>query len=96
MLGCPAGIIGVAESKGLDAYVIIVRQEAKILDMRIGEVLRKWRRASDMGVREAAAEIGISHGTLSRIERGEDVDGRTMLKLIVWLMGSEKVERLQR
>lgn len=58
--------------------------------MRIGDVLRKWRRASDMGIREAAEIIGVSHGTLSRIERGEAIDGKTMLKLIVWLMGEDK------
>ncbi len=43
--------------------------------MKLGDVLRKWRRASDLNVREAAVILGISHGTLSRIERGEKMDG---------------------
>lgn len=53
--------------------------------MRIGEVIRRWRRASDIGLREAAAEIGVSHGTLSRIERDEEMTGETMAKLLAWL-----------
>jgi transcriptional regulator with XRE-family HTH domain len=57
--------------------------------MRLGEVLRKWRRASDLGVREAAKELGISHGTLSRIERGENMDGETLAKVLRWLMEAE-------
>jgi len=55
--------------------------------MKLGEVLKKWRRMSDIGVREAAKEIGISHGTLSRIERGEAMDGNTLAKILVWLVG---------
>jgi transcriptional regulator with XRE-family HTH domain len=33
-----------------------------------------------------AADIGISHGTLSRIERGEAVDGVTLIKILFWLL----------
>jgi transcriptional regulator with XRE-family HTH domain len=54
--------------------------------MKLGDVLRKWRRASDLGIREAAAQIGISHGTLSRIERGENMDGAILAKVIIWLL----------
>lgn len=54
--------------------------------MKLGDVIRKWRRAEDIGVREAAKLIGISHGTLSRIERGEKMDGDTLAKILKWLM----------
>lgn len=54
--------------------------------MKLGEVLKKWRRMSDIGVREAAKEIGVSHGTLSRIERGEAMDGNTLAKILRWLL----------
>ena len=57
--------------------------------MRLGTVLRLWRRMADKGVREVAAEIGISHGTLSRIERGEPMDGVTLAKLLLWLFEKE-------
>ena len=53
--------------------------------MKLGEVLRRWRRNSDIGLREASREIGISHGTLSRIERGEQMDAQTLAKILVWL-----------
>jgi transcriptional regulator with XRE-family HTH domain len=53
--------------------------------MRIGIVLRRWRRGEDLGIREAAREIGISHGTLSRIERGEKMDADTLVKLFRFL-----------
>lgn len=53
--------------------------------MKLGEVIRKWRKMSDVGIREAAKEIGVSHGTLSRIERGEVMDGKTLVKILAWL-----------
>lgn len=53
--------------------------------MKLGEVIRRWRRNSDVGLREAAREIGISHGTLSRIERGEEMDAKTLVKILAWL-----------
>jgi transcriptional regulator with XRE-family HTH domain len=52
-------------------------------------VLRQWRKMTDRGVREVAAEIGISHGTLSRIERGEPMDGVTLAKILQWLFGKD-------
>jgi transcriptional regulator with XRE-family HTH domain len=54
--------------------------------MRIGEVLRKWRRHSDLGVREAAKQIGLSVATLSRVERGAAMDAATLAKIICWLL----------
>lgn len=58
--------------------------------MRLGEVIRRWRKMSDIGIREAAREIGVSHGTLSRIERGEAMEGTTLAKVLGWLMSSEQ------
>ena len=57
--------------------------------MKLGEVIRKWRAMSELGVREVAKEIGISHGTLSRIERGEAMDGLTLTKILIWLLSAE-------
>lgn len=53
--------------------------------MKIGELLRSWRQKRDVGVRELAREVGVSHGTISRIERGEIMDAVTMIKLMRWL-----------
>lgn len=43
------------------------------------------RRRSNMGVRAAAAEIGISPTTLTRIEKGHVPDVATLDKLSAWL-----------
>ena len=58
--------------------------------MKLGEVIRRWRKMSEIGIREAAAEIGVSHGTLSRVERGEPMQGETLAKILAWLFASEK------
>jgi len=54
--------------------------------MKLGEVLRKWRVMADLGIREVAADMGISAATLSRIERGESMDGRTLGRIWSWLV----------
>jgi len=56
--------------------------------MKLGDLLRKWRRASDFNLQEASARIGISVATLSRIERGYAMNGDVLAKVLVWLLGS--------
>jgi transcriptional regulator with XRE-family HTH domain len=53
--------------------------------MVIGQVIYSWRQKHDIGVREMGQRLGLSHGTVSRIERGGQVDAETMLKLVNWL-----------
>jgi len=55
--------------------------------MRLGAILRKWRAVQEISTRTLAAEIGISAATLSRIERDEDMDGKTLAKILNWLTG---------
>jgi transcriptional regulator with XRE-family HTH domain len=55
--------------------------------MMIGELLANWRYMRKLNVRDAAAVIGISTSSFSRIERGYTPDGEMMYKLIVWLFG---------
>ena len=54
--------------------------------MKLGEVIRQWRYITRVGVREVAKQIGTSAGTLSRVERGENPDGATLAKILVWLL----------
>ena len=49
---------------------------------------------AEKGVREVAAEIGISHATLSRVERGFLPDLETFGKLCRWL-GADPAEILK-
>ncbi len=46
---------------------------------------RVARKRGSMGIRAAAAEIGISAATLSRIERGHVPDIRTLSKVCAWV-----------
>ena len=54
--------------------------------MKLGDILRRWRRSADLSTREAAAEIGLSVATLNRIERGMAFDGKTLAVILRWLM----------
>ena len=56
--------------------------------MRIGDVLRKWRKMSDFTLKDAAKEIGVTLSTLARIESGEMMDGETLAKILTWLISS--------
>lgn len=53
--------------------------------MRVGPMIRAWRAKHDLSVRDTAPRIGVSIATLSRIERGDQIDAETQLKLIVFL-----------
>ncbi len=55
-------------------------------EMKLGYVLKEWRWAKKLGVRAAAKLMGVSAPTLSRVERGENPDGKTLAKIIKWLL----------
>lgn len=59
----------------------------------ISQLLRLYMRVNEIGMRELGPEIGISAATVSRITRGESVDGLTMLKLINWLFNDRATNR---
>lgn len=54
--------------------------------MKLGQVLRKYRRVRDIGLREMAKEFQIGAATLMRIEQGYDMDGKTLAKILNWLL----------
>jgi len=56
---------------------------AKLSLTSIGPLLREKRGAR--GIRETAAEIGISYATLSRVENGKVPDLETFSKMCQWL-----------
>ncbi len=53
--------------------------------MRLGKILKGWRESQRLQLRTVADEIGLSHGTLSRIENGKAFDSGTLAKLLLWL-----------
>jgi len=54
--------------------------------MQLGDVLRDWRWARKLTVQEAAKMIGLSAATYNRIERGENMDGAVLAKILTWLL----------
>ncbi len=60
--------------------------------MNLAVVLRKWRLMSEITLRDAGKQIGVSAATLLRIEQGKGTDGRTMARLIAWLVAEARTE----
>lgn len=54
--------------------------------MRLGRILLRYRQSRDLTLRTLAAEIGVSMATLSRIEHGKEMDSRTLLRILVWML----------
>ena len=63
--------------------------------MKLGEVLRKWRKMSELDLRSAAKLMSIDAATLLRIERGHPPNGQTFMKVLIWLFDNERRERAQ-
>lgn len=58
--------------------------------MRLGQVIKRWRVMSEINLRDAAKMIGTSTATLSRIEQGENMDGKTLARIFEWLLSDWK------
>lgn len=58
----------------------------KVSETNLGRLMRLDRQVRNHGVRQVSADIGISAATLSRLERGHQIDSATMLKLWQWLL----------
>lgn len=52
----------------------------------VGRLLRLYRSVNEIGCLELARDLGISHATLSRVERGHAMDLDTWLKVQSWLL----------
>lgn len=53
---------------------------------KLGKVLVAWRHEQGLGIRAAAAVIGVSQATLCRIENGKPCDGKTLTTILFWLL----------
>lgn len=66
---------------------------ARILLEDLGRRLQQKR--GKLGIRAAAQQIGISHATLSRIERGHLPDLENFRKICVWLGEDPEASAIQ-
>jgi transcriptional regulator with XRE-family HTH domain len=55
----------------------------------LGRVLRRRRINEEIGIREAAKQMGVSSATLLRIEQGKAVNASTMIRVLNWLIGEK-------
>ena len=70
------------------AVCYVIRMAANSPQRRISLMIKAKRRETNLGVREAATDCGISAATLSRLERGvtpQLPDASTLTKLAKWL-----------
>lgn len=67
------------------AYFHSVQLVIHYAAMRLGKILKGWRENQKLQLRTVADDIGISHGTLSRIENDKPCDSGTLMKLLLWL-----------
>lgn len=58
--------------------------------MRLGMLLRLWRRRQGFTLRAAAERVGIHPSTLARVEHGEQMHGDTLATLLLWVLGREE------
>jgi transcriptional regulator with XRE-family HTH domain len=54
--------------------------------MKIGDLIRTWRVLEKMTLRGMADEIGLAVETYRRVERGDELQGRTLAKVIRWML----------
>lgn len=54
--------------------------------MKLGELIKEYRWAKRINVRDLAKIIGCSAATLSRFERGRNPDGITTTKILKWIL----------
>lgn len=52
----------------------------------LAEVLKEWRYAKRIGVRNAAKIMGLDHATLSRAENGKMPSAETLRTILIWLL----------
>ena len=56
----------------------------------IGKILKDYRYANRIGIRELAKQLNISSATLCRIESGKAMEQETIVKLFNVLFGKSK------
>lgn len=61
--------------------------------MKLAQILKTWRICSSLnetgyGIRDISKQIGISTASLSRLENGKEISGKSMFKIMLWLFAN--------
>ena len=54
--------------------------------LNIGKVIKGWRWANKIGIREGAQRIGLRTSTLCRLEQGKEISGANLAQVVRWLL----------
>ena len=57
--------------------------------MNLGKVLKDWRWANKMSMRDAGKIWGLGAATVMRLEQGHDPDAKTFKKIFIWLLSEQ-------
>ncbi len=57
--------------------------------MKLGQILASWRWANKLTLRAAGEQIGVSPATLQRLEKGEVVQGDSLVKVLQFLLETD-------
>jgi len=60
----------------------------KIQPMNLCEVIRQYRWAEKLSVRDCAFNIGIGYNTLHRLEHGKEISSAHLAQVIRWMLFS--------
>jgi transcriptional regulator with XRE-family HTH domain len=57
--------------------------------MRIGELLKAWRKYRQLSLAEMSGRTGITIATLSRVEQGKPPSARTICQFFAWMFTTD-------
>ena len=58
--------------------------------------IREWRKAQDLTLEQLAERVGMTHGTLSRIERGKTAYTQPVLEALAEALGTDPASLIMR
>ncbi len=58
----------------------------RMMKIKIGLMFKIYRRHYFIPIRELAKDLGVSPATLSRFENGGNIDGKTLSKILKYLL----------
>ena len=61
--------------------------------MLIGKLIRLYRDSERISLKEMAHTIGVDYVSLSRFERGHNVNTRSWVAIIKWILTSETTNK---